>query len=609
MDIFSIIGFLGGLALFLYGMAVLADSVESLAGGKFELILENITKNVFTAVLFGAVVTAAIQSSSATTVIVVGLINAKALKLRNAIGVIMGANIGTTITGQILRMSEISGTGFFLQLLKPANLAPLAAVAGILIYLSAKRTGAKQVGTVFLGFAVLFTGMFNMEAAVRPLQELPQFGEIFRTLSNPVLGVLAGAAVTAIIQSSSASIGILQALSVTGDITCASAFPIIMGQNIGTCITPILASIGASRNAKRSAVVHLSFNVVGTVIFLLAIYSIQYSVGIPFWQDAITKGGIADFHTLFNVIVTLLFLPFTGLLDRLAHLIVKDDGGEPALQDESILLEERLLGTPSLAVEQARKATWALADQVEAMLEETKLLAKNYDPKRAARIRELEDLIDRIESKVSNYLLKLRENEISEQVRNTQRELLHTISELEQAADNINNIGDALEEVYDKKLAFSPSACSELERLFQALGDMVHFTNEALKHNRSQDVGEIEAYEKIIDIMEENFRSHHIARLQKGACTGHTAFPFVTIIDQMTRIADNFSNIGVGFLVFKKGGNSFVNRHELMNRIHADGTEGMEESFGRLSQKYLKPVFLQEELRNGKEESQRMAES
>lgn len=604
MDIFSLISFLGGLALFLYGMAVLADSVETLAGGKFETILENITKNIFSAILFGALVTAAIQSSSATTVIVVGLINAKALKLRNAIGVIMGANIGTTITGQILRMSEISGTSFFLQLLKPTTLAPLAAIIGILVYMSARRTSAKQVGTVLLGFAVLFIGMFNMEAAVKPLRELPQFAEVFATLSNPVLGVLAGAVITAIIQSSSASIGILQALSVTGDITCAAAFPIVMGQNIGTCITPILASIGASRNAKRSAVVHLSFNVVGTAVFLLVIYGFQHFVGIPFWNEPITKGGIADFHTLFNVIVTLLFIPFTGLLDKLAHVIVRDGEDEPVILDESILLEERLLATPALAIEQARKATYVLADQVQFMLEETQKLAGEYDPKRAGKIRELEDAIDRIESKVSNYLLKMRENEISDGLRNTQRELLHTISELEQAADNINNIVDALEEVYDKKLAFSPSGRSELERLFSAACDMVTFTNDAVKNHRIEDVGAIEAYEKVIDIMEENFRGHHIARLQKGSCTGHTAFPFVTIIDQMTRLADNFSNIGVGLLLFGKGkAAASVNRHELMNRIHEDGTDGMEESFKELSQKYLKPVLLPEHLEEAARQS------
>ncbi|MEA4891780.1 MAG: Na/Pi cotransporter family protein [Peptococcaceae bacterium] len=598
MDIFSVISFLGGLALFLYGMAVLADSVETLAGGRFETILENITKNIFTAVLFGALVTAAVQSSSAVTVIVVGLINAKALKLKNAIGVIMGANIGTTVTGQILRMSEISGTGFFLQLLKPTALAPLAAVIGILVFMNAKRTGAKQMGTVLLGFAILFIGMFNMEAAVKPLRELPQFAEIFATLSNPFLGVLAGALITAVIQSSSASIGILQALSVTGEITCSSAFPIIMGQNIGTCITPILASIGASRNAKRSAVVHLSFNVAGTAIFLIGIYSIQHFIGIPFWHEPITKGGIADFHTMFNVIVTLIFIPFTGVLDKLAHLVIRDKGDETAILDESILLEERLLVTPSLAIEQARKATYALADQVQVMLEETRSLAEEYDPKGAARIREQEDAVDRIESRVSDYLLKLRESEIPDSLRNIQRELLHTISELEQAADNVNNIVDALEEVYDKKLSFSPSARSELERLFAAANEMIAFTNQELKHNRSDRIGTIEAYEKIIDIMEENFRSHHIARLQKGACTGHTAFPFVTIIDQMTRIADNFSNIGVGLMVFKKG-NSFINRHEMMNRIHEDGMEGMEESFKELSLKYLKPVILPEHLAQG----------
>ena len=394
MDFFSIVNLAGGLALFLYGMSALGSGLERLSGGRLEKTLEKMTSNTIKGVLLGALVTGAIQSSSATTVIVVGLVNAGILKLRQAIGVIMGANIGTTVTAQILRLSDLSSDSFFIQFLKPTTLAPLAAIAGIILVMGSKKARQREAGQILLGFGILFTGMFTMESAVRPLSEMPQFAEIFAALSNPILGVLVGAVVTAIIQSSSASIGILQALSSTGIITFSSAFPIIMGQNIGTCITPILASIGANKNAKRSACVHLSFNVIGTAVFLIVTYAIQYTIGFPFWDDAISRGGIANFHTLFNVVTTILFLPFVGLLEKLANTIIKSDQRE--LKQDAITsnLDERFLLSPGLAIQQSRETVLAMADLAQSNFGECSKLLGNFDPKVAERVKDNENIID-----------------------------------------------------------------------------------------------------------------------------------------------------------------------------------------------------------------------
>ena len=327
MSILNIISLGGGVALFLYGMTIMGNGLEKLSGGKMEKMLEKMTGNVFSGILLGAVTTAIIQSSSATTVIVIGLINAGMLKLRQGIGVIMGANIGTTITAQLIRLSDIQGDSFLLMFFKPKNLAPLAALIGILLFMISSKARRRELGQILIGFGILFSGMFSMEAAVSPLKDSPMFAEILLTMSNPILGVVAGALITAILQSSSASIGILQALASTGAIRFSAAFPIIMGQNIGTCITAIISSVGASKNAKRAAAVHLSFNVIGTAAFMVIAYSLKAFIGAPaFWEDAVTRTTIANFHTIFNLVVTILFIPFTGFLEKLACTLVKDDG-------------------------------------------------------------------------------------------------------------------------------------------------------------------------------------------------------------------------------------------------------------------------------------------
>lgn len=407
MDFFMIVSLLGGLALFLYGMSMLGSGLEKLSGGRLEQTLEKLTNNVFKGVLLGALVTGAIQSSSATTVIVVGLVNARILKLRQAIGIIMGANIGTTVTAHILRLSDLSSDNFFLMLLKPTTLAPVVGIIGILMVMVGKKQKYKTLGEILLGFCILFTGMFNMEAAVSPLSESPEFAGLFASLSNPVIGVLVGAGVTAIIQSSSASIGILQALSSTGIITWSSAIPIILGQNIGTCITPILASIGASKNAKRTAAVHLSFNIIGTCVFLIVIYTIQSFSPFSFWDLPIDKGGIANFHTTFNVCVTLMFLPFVGLLEKLVIHLIPDQQTADEVDDPAIALDDRLLTSPGLAIQHCRDAVLQMGKLARKNFSASVRQLEQYNHKEAEKIREREDTIDRLEDRLGNYMLKI----------------------------------------------------------------------------------------------------------------------------------------------------------------------------------------------------------
>ena len=472
-----IISLAGGLALFLYGMSMLGSGLEKLSGGRMERTLEKLTKNVFMSVLLGALVTAAIQSSSATTVIVVGLVNAGILKLKPAVGVIMGANIGTTVTAQILRLGDLDSNqnvNIFMKFLKPTTLAPLVAIVGIIFFMVSKRTKYKDIGQMLIGFGILFTGMQAMEAAVRPLGENPQFAQLFQSLSNPILGVLVGAGVTALIQSSSASIGILQALSSTGAITFSSAFPIIMGQNIGTCITPILSSIGANKNAKRAASVHLYFNIIGTTIFLIGVYAIQHFIGFSFWSESINKGGIANFHTLFNVIVTIILIPFSGLLAKLAELTIRDGkkGTEDDLGIDSTALaklDERFLISPSLAVAQCEIVVANMGKLAKSNFGKTIKLFSKYDAKLAERIREREDAIDKMEDKVNNYLVKLTDRELTDQESKQVTHLLRVVSEFERVGDYSINLIECAEMLRDKEVCFSEKAMRELYAITDAV--------------------------------------------------------------------------------------------------------------------------------------------
>ena len=589
MDFFMIVSLLGGLALFLYGMSMLGSGLEKLSGGRLEQTLEKLTNNVFKGVLLGALVTGAIQSSSATTVIVVGLVNARILKLRQAIGIIMGANIGTTVTAHILRLSDLSSDNFFLMLLKPTTLAPVVGIIGILMVMVGKKQKYKTLGEILLGFCILFTGMFNMEAAVSPLSESPEFAGLFASLSNPVIGVLVGAGVTAIIQSSSASIGILQALSSTGIITWSSAIPIILGQNIGTCITPILASIGASKNAKRTAAVHLSFNIIGTCVFLIVIYTIQSISPFSFWDLPIDKGGIANFHTTFNVCVTLMFLPFVGLLEKLVIHLIPDQQTADEVDDPSIALDDRLLASPGLAIQHCRDAVLQMGKLARKNFSASVRQLEQYNHKEAEKIREREDTIDRLEDRLGNYMLKIPQDNLSEQSSATISALLHILSEFERIGDYSINLVEFAENMESTGAEFSPQAQFELTTIGEAVGEAIDM---ALGCFEKQDLAlaeTIEPLEEVVDQMQETLKDRHINRLRNGQCTVDAAFPFVESLSCLERISDHCSNIGVYMISYVRGSDE-VDHHTYIMQLHSGQVGHYNEPFRRYTEKYYDQI-------------------
>ena len=591
MDFFMLISLLGGLALFLYGMTMLGSGLEKFSGGRLEQTLEKMTDSTIKGVALGALVTAAIQSSSATTVIVVGLVNARILKLRQAIGVIMGANIGTTITAHILRLSDISSDNFFINLLKPATLAPLVGLIGILLLMVGNNQKRKNFGEILLGFCILFTGMFNMEAAVSPLADSPEFMALFSSLSNPVLGVLAGAGVTALIQSSAASIGILQALSSTGMIPFSAAFPIIMGQNIGTCITPILASIGASKNAKRSAGVHLSFNILGTIIFLIVFYGIQAVIPFSFWNDPITKGAIADFHTFFNICVTILFLPFTGLLEKIVLTVIPDGKDTEDSDDPTIILDDLLLTSPGLAIQHSREAVVQMGKLARKNFSASMQLLEKYSSKGAEKIREREDVIDRLEDRLGNYMLKIPQDNLNERDNGAISALLHILSEFERIGDYSINLVEFAETMQSTGSTFSPQAQYEIATIGDAVSEIIDLAVNSFENRDLTLVQSIEPLEEVVDLMEETLKDRHIDRLRNGQCTVDAAFPFVESLSCIERIADHCSNVGVYMLEYNRGSNEEeIDHHSYILQLHSGEVGHYNEQYRRYTEKYYDKI-------------------
>ncbi len=590
-DYFSIIvSVLGGLAFFLYGMSLLGNGLEKVSGGRLERTLEKMSNNIFKAVLFGALVTAAVQSSSATTVIVVGLVNANIIKLKQAVGVIMGANIGTTITAHILSMMDIQSDNFIINLLKPTSWAPLVSIIGIILYMVGKKASQKDMGQIFLGFGILFFGMFQMSDAVAPLEEVPEFIALFKNFSNPILGVIAGAVVTAIIQSSAASIGILQALTSTGQITFSSAIPIILGQNIGTCITPIMASIGASKNAKRSAFVHLSFNIIGTLAFLIGVYAFQHTIGFPFWDHAIDSNDIANFHSIFNITVTLLLIPFAGLLENLAIRFIK---GEESDEDSDDLtaasLDERFLRSPGLAIDHATQCALKMGELASRNLTRVTTLFFNYDQKLVEKIRESENLIDKLEDRVSVYLVRLAEGQLTETESRQVSLLLQVQSEFERMGDYAINVQECAERLYEMGGKFSPSALQEIYTLSCAVSECV---DKALNSFRNRDIpiaNSIEPLEEVIDSIEEILKERHIERLKEGKCSVDAAFPYIESLSNYERIADHCANIGMN-LISEAAKNRNIDRHEYRRILHQGLTEYYTDMYNQYKEKYLQTI-------------------
>lgn len=551
MNFFNLLSMLGGLALFLFGMHMLGEGLSKVSGGRLEKILEKLTSNPIKAVLLGAGVTALIQSSSATTVMVVGFVNSGIMKLQQAVGIIMGANIGTTATSWILSLTGIESDNFFIQLLKPTSFSPVLALIGVIFIMFSKREIRKDVGTILLGFAVLMYGMDAMSASVKPLADIPEFTNILLMFKNPILGMLVGAALTAIIQSSSASVGILQALAATGSVQFSMIVPIIMGQNIGTCVTAIISGIGASKNARRTALVHLYFNIIGTVLFMILFYSINALVSFPFMDSAANAVDIAIVHSVFNIFATIVLLPFSKGLVKLANLTIKDEVVEEKYSKADLMiksLDERFIDTPSLAIDHCQEVCCEMAHTVKNALFLALEQFDGYSEDKNRQVHELEDEVDRYEDALGTYLVKLGSKNVSEKDSHTISVLLHTIGDFERISDHAVNISESAKEVDGKEMAFSKKAKEELAVLMDAVREIVTTSIVAFDTKDLKLASNVEPLEDIIDGINIEMKNRHIKRLRKGKCTIEMGFVLSDVTTCLERVADHCSNIAVCLL-------------------------------------------------------------
>lgn len=542
MDIYHILSLVGGLAMFLYGMDIMGKSLERQAGGRLRGMLEKLTSNPIKGVILGTVVTAIIQSSSATTVMVVGFVNAGLLTLERAVGVIMGANIGTAATAWILSLTGIQSSSFAVSMLKPSNFSPILAAVGIVMIFFAKRGRRKEVGHVLLGFAILMFGMQTMSGAVEPLAEMESFRNVLLLFSNPFFGVLIGTAVTAIIQSSSASVGILQAMSMTGSITYSTAIPIIMGQNIGTCVTALISCIGANTNAKRAAFVHLYFNVIGVIIFLSLYYAINAIIGgFAFNSMAVNALSIAVIHTVFKLFNTAIMLPMNKMLIKLACLTVRGDPEDEAFTP----LDDRLLATPSVAISQCNVLTGDMAKLAKKALDLSMSMVFDYNEDKARKVMEYEDRLDMFEDKLGTYLVKISEQSLTSKDSHEASTLLHCIGDFERIGDHAVNILESSKEMDEKKIRFSDSARAELKVLTGAVGEIVDMAVRAFMENDIELALLVEPLEEVVDNLRADMKNRHIERLQKGNCTIELGFIYSDLITNLERVADHCSNIAI----------------------------------------------------------------
>ena len=552
MDIFGLLTLVGGLALFLYGMNVMGAGLEKMSGGKLERILETLTSNPIKAVLLGAGVTAVIQSSSATTVMVVGFVNSGIMKLSQAVGIIMGANVGTTFTAWILSLTGIQGDSILINLLKPSSFSPILALIGIILYTMAKSDKKKDVGEIMLGFAVLMFGMESMSGAVEPLAEVPEFTNILTMFHNPILGVLVGAILTAVIQSSSASVGILQALSVTGAFTFGSAIPIIMGQNIGTCVTAMISSVGGNRGAKRTAFVHLYFNIIGTIVFMVLFYLGNAIFRFDFTNEVVDAAGIALIHTTFNVFATLLLLPFAKQLERLAYLTIPETEEEKqAKVDVFGILDERFLNSPTFAIEQCRSLTAKMAElSKESFLESMELL-DDYSEEKASDVIAKENLIDTYDDKISAYLTRLNSGDLSYGDSLKVTSLLHCLTDFERISDHACNVVENAQQMKKDGAEFSKKGKEEMNIYKNAIVDILTRTTQAFVESDEQLARTVEPLEEVIDEINKDVKKHHMKRLRKGKCTIELGLVLSDLAMNYERVADHCSNVAVYMMQLK----------------------------------------------------------
>ena len=588
MNFFSILTLLGGLAMFLYGMQVMGDGLAKVSGGKLEQILENLTSSKWKAVLLGMCVTAVIQSSSATTVMVVGFVNSGIMKLTQAVGIIMGANIGTTITSWILSLTGIESSNFFISLLKPSSFSPILAMIGIILLTFTKSSRKKDIGTIMLGFAVLMFGMESMSGAVKPLADVPEFTGLLLKFSNPVAGILAGTILTAIIQSSSASVGILQALCMTGAVPFSSAFPIIMGQNIGTCVTAILSAIGANKNAKRAAMMHLYFNLIGTVVFMILFYLINAAVHFPFMTQMATPATIAITHSVFNITATLVWLPFSNLLVKLACLTIRDDKKDEVSKEdqEFMILESRFLEKPAFAVEQGRNAARQMEKDSRKALNIALDLIYDYSEEQAERVQKIESKVDRYEDELGTYLVKLNNKNLSERDSHSVSTMLHCIGDFERISDHAINIMEAAQEMHDKKLIFSPKAEEELKVFSRAVQDIVEKAYAVFRDQDEKLAQKVEPLEAVVDELNQEVKKRHIHRLREGKCTIELGFILSDITTSLERVADHCSNIAVCVTQVRE---DTYDTHGYLNSVKNEDSEIFRGLVLEEEEKYLLP--------------------
>ncbi len=578
MTIFNVFSLFGGLAMFLFGMDTMGKALEKQAGGQLQKILSRLTDNPIKGFALGLIVTAIIQSSSATTVMVVGFVNSGIMQLHQAIGIIMGSNVGTTVTSWILSLSGLEGDTFFIQLLKPSSFSPLLAFIGIILYMC-RSERKKGIGTIFIGFAILMTGMSAMSAAVEPLEHEPWFTEMFVKFSNPILGVLAGTILTAIIQSSSASVGILQALSSTGVITYSSALPIIMGQNIGTCATALISSVGTNKNARRAAMVHLYFNLIGVTVFLVSFYTLNSFLHFSFVGDIIEPWGIAIVHSVFNLCTTIILLPFADVLEKLAVLTIPDD----AKKEEFALLDERLLNTPAVAAERARAATADMAELARVGVLQAMSLTHNWNEEMARKVAEQEKQVDRYEDALGTYLVKLSSCELNHEDSKHVNTLLHTISDFERISDYSVSVMESAREIHEKSVSFSHDAREELQVLEDVVQDLLNRTTEAFRKDDLHLAGKVEPMETVVNELVRAIKARHIARLQAGSCSIEYGFVLDDLLTSYSRVCDHCSNVAVAQIEVAQ--DSFDTHAYLKDLRHGNAAEESE-AFRRRLDRY-----------------------
>jgi len=591
MDIFGVLSLIGGLAIFLYGMDLLGEGLTGASGGKLEKILEKLTSSPVKAVLLGAGVTAVIQSSSATTVMVVGFVNSGIMKLSQAVGVIMGANIGTTITSWILSLTGIESSNIFISLLKPTSFSPVLAAVGIVFLMFLKKDSLKNPGKIMIGFALLMYGMDAMSSSVAPLAKVPQFASILTAFSNPVLGMLAGMMFTAIIQSSSASVGILQALCSTGILSYATALPIIMGQNIGTCVTALLSSIGATKNGKRAAIIHLYFNVIGTVTFMIVFYALNAVIHFSFLNLTAQEFGIAVIHTAFNIITTAYLLPLRKVLEKLAYATIKLDDNEKRIMDsrsgnEFALLDDRFLEAPSLAVEHCKQVINKMADISRESLFISMSLIGGYDEEQALRVGELETRADKYEDALGTYIMKISTKNLKKEDSEMLNVMLHCIGDFERISDHACNICDSARELQQKNMQFSPKAETELDILSSAVREAVDISFDAFKSNNKNEADKVEPLEELIDTLAVELKARHIRRLREGKCTIELGFAHSDILNNLERVADHCSNIAVDVI---QSDQSEFDAHEYLDRIKNKDNQQFAKDYKAYKDKYRLP--------------------